>query len=112
MWQRPPKEAVESLVGISRQDTIVTLSETNGGKLLTGYGTSDGKQRWSADIGYAEQGGIFHSGASDLVLAQSWDGETFIAVDARTGKTRWTRRASRHLSCGPSVLDDRPYAVC
>jgi serine/threonine protein kinase len=113
MWQRSRNEAVETLIGVSRQETVVAVTETSGGtQRLEGYSARDGKQQWSADIGSAQQGSIFHSGTSDLVLTQSWDDETFVAVDARTGETRWTRRVSRSLSCSPSVLDNRPYALC
>ncbi|MGW4600143.1 protein kinase domain-containing protein [Streptomyces sp. NPDC004457] len=112
VWQRPQKEVVDALIGVSRQDTVVTVSGTSDGERLRGYGVEDGRQRWSADIGSAGQGGIFHSGTSDLLLGQSWDEQTFVAVDTRTGRTQWTRRVSRTLSCAPYVLDHRPYAVC
>ncbi|MFJ9583821.1 protein kinase domain-containing protein [Streptomyces acidicola] len=115
MWKHPESDTTESLVGVSRQGMVVAVvpGRTDSTSRLEGYDVRDGKRRWWADIGGATQGDIIRSGESDLVLTQSWDAETYVAVDARTGKIRWSRRASQALSCYDMVVvNHRPYALC
>ncbi|WP_322725945.1 protein kinase domain-containing protein [Streptomyces spongiae] len=115
LWKHPESDTTESLIGVSRHRMVVATvpGRSESTYRLEGYGVSDGKRRWSADIGDAAQGDIFRSGRSDLVLTQSWDAQTYVAVDAETGKTRWSRRASQTLSCYEvEVVNHRPYALC
>lgn len=55
---------------------------------------------------------MFRRGRHPAVLTQSWDEETFQAVDARTGGTLWSRRVGHGLTCSPDVVAGRPLADC
>lgn len=112
MWRHPVGEPTAELVGVSEGLVHAAVQLDNGRQRLEAYRTGDGERVWRTDIGSTSQGATFARGRGRAVLTQSWDDETFQAVDARTGDIRWTRRLSKRLSCQPDVLGGRPYAKC
>ncbi|MFJ3770243.1 protein kinase [Streptomyces sp. NPDC090075] len=114
LWKHPKSDTTAALIGVGRDGTVLAVvpkPRTNDSR-LEGYDPRDGKRSWFVDIGNAHQADVFRDGSADFVLTQSWDGETFVAVNARTGEDRVVGRADKRLTCGPAVLDHRPYALC
>ncbi|MDT0546731.1 protein kinase domain-containing protein [Streptomyces lonegramiae] len=112
VWRHPAGEPTAELVGVSEGLVHAAVQLDSGRQRLEAYRTGDGERVWRTDIGDTAQGATFARGRGHAVLTQSWDDETFQAVDARTGDIRWTRRISKTLSCQPNVLGGRPYAKC
>ncbi|WP_413807968.1 protein kinase domain-containing protein [Streptomyces sp. OE57] len=109
-WHRSAKPS--ELIGVAGGLVLGTVEKSDGTARLEGYRTSDGERVWRTDIGSAYQGAVFQRGDHPAVLTQSWDEETFQAVDVRTGRTLWSRRVGHGLSCGPDVVAGRPLADC
>ncbi|AQW52463.1 protein kinase [Streptomyces violaceusniger] len=109
-WHRPTKP--DALIGVVDGLVLGTVGLSDGTARLEGYRTSDGERVWKTDIGGADQGAVFRRGRHPAVLTQSWDQETFQAVDARTGGTLWSRRVGHGLTCSPDVVAGRPLADC
>nr|WP_167502644.1 serine/threonine-protein kinase [Streptomyces malaysiensis] len=109
-WQRPIKPG--DLIGVADGLVLGTVEGSDGTTRLEGYRTGDGERVWKTDIGSSYQGAVFQRGRHHAVLTQSWDEETFQAVDVRTGGTLWSRRIAHGLSCGPDVVAGRPLADC
>ncbi|MGV9849690.1 protein kinase domain-containing protein [Streptomyces sp. NPDC003442] len=109
-WHRSAKPS--ELIGVAGGLVLGTVEKSDGTARLEGYRTSDGERVWRTDIGSADQGAVFRRGDHPAVLTQSWDEETFQAVDVRTGRTLWSRRVGHGLSCGPNVVAGRPLADC
>ncbi|MFE9008297.1 protein kinase [Streptomyces sp. NPDC007875] len=109
-WHRPTKP--DALIGVAEGLVLGTVGLSDGTARLEGYRTGDGERVWKTDIGGADQGAVFRRGHHPAVLTQSWDEETFQAVDARTGDTLWSRRVGRGLTCSPEVVAGRPLADC
>ncbi|WP_430542336.1 protein kinase domain-containing protein [Streptomyces malaysiensis] len=109
-WQRPTKPG--DLIGVADGLVLGTVEASDGTTRLEGYRTGDGERVWKTDIGSSYQGAVFQRGRHHAVLTQSWDEETFQAVDVRTGGTLWSRRIAHGLSCGPDVVAGRPLADC
>ncbi|WP_275561492.1 serine/threonine-protein kinase [Streptomyces sp. 5-6(2022)] len=109
-WHRSAKPS--ELIGVADGLVLGTVEQSDGTARLEGYRTSDGERVWRTDIGSAYQGAVFQRGRHPAVLTQSWDDETFQAVEVRTGRTLWSRRVGHGLSCGPSVVAGRPLADC
>ncbi|GAA1729939.1 protein kinase domain-containing protein [Streptomyces yatensis] len=110
IWHRPTKP--DALIGVVDGLVLGTVGLSDGTARLEGYRTGDGERVWKTDIGGADQGAVFRRGRHPAVLTQSWDEETFQAVDARTGATLWSRRVGRGLTCSPDVVAGRPLADC
>ncbi|TMU93240.1 serine/threonine-protein kinase [Streptomyces sp. DASNCL29] len=109
-WHRSTEPS--GLVGVAGGLVLGTVEKSDGTARLEGYRTSDGERVWRTDIGSAYQGAVFQRGDHPAVLTQSWDEETFQAVDVRTGRTLWSRRVGHGLTCGPDVVSGRPLADC
>ncbi|MFJ1998849.1 protein kinase domain-containing protein [Streptomyces asiaticus] len=109
-WQRSTEPS--ELIGVAGGLVLGTVEKSDGTARLEGYRTSDGERVWRTDIGSAYQGAVFQRGDHPAVLTQSWDEETFQAVDVRTGRTLWSRRVGHGLTCGPDVVSGRPLADC
>ncbi|WP_413800662.1 protein kinase domain-containing protein [Streptomyces iranensis] len=109
-WHRSAKPS--ELIGVAGGLVLGTVEKSDGTARLEGYRTSDGERVWRTDVGSAYQGAVFQRGDHPAVLTQSWDQETFQAVDVRTGRTLWSRRVGHGLTCGPDVVAGRPLADC
>ncbi|GAA0898978.1 MULTISPECIES: protein kinase domain-containing protein [Streptomyces violaceusniger group] len=109
-WHRSTEPS--ELIGVAGGLVLGTVEKSDGTARLEGYRTSDGERVWRTDIGSAYQGAVFQRGDHPAVLTQSWDEETFQAVDVRTGRTLWSRRVGHGLACGPDVVSGRPLADC
>jgi len=72
---------------------------------LFALGTSDGKLLWKRSLGSNQTGPAYAEG---LVFIAQGNG-TFTALDAQTGKTRWTFHSPTGLQSSPLTVGGRVY---